>query len=588
MKSSMVAFPAAIPFFGHEGDGALNPLQSGQLPGIHWDWYEPQERDSALWSLPAATADLAASFEKGSPLRLSVVSLEDEQLRSLADELRRQGENVLVLDPNKQGLKDLASTLRQQGRRYDEIQFFSHGTDGSFRVGRNVVSSRTLWRHSGALETIGQALTPGGDLLLYGCNLAEGSKGKQLIERLATITGADVAASTDLTYANGESSDWDLEWSVGSVEERGFHDVLTGLNWQGSLGGDVSISSSTLSISNASGKIGVSQSSAGIYSITGDSPTTIASDVPINNVSISGVNFEVIGINLDNDTNDLLYPSAYEVDLTGLAGRTNNAGYQTNNDTITISGTINTFGGNINLKSLRNIRIQPSDTAHDVTLIDTRSWSNGLPEENAGALSILFTEDLPTPPLNIAVVAPPKFSGYLQIGNNGVNLGRTKIFAEDIDIRGGFSFTSDIKTGSSQADMALGNLIDSAAYGLENVLIPAMVKTATIGTELSFQNVDMISKGNIGIEVINELQQFSASYGSVLTSSLSLEFAAAVTTGKVEADLNINNSTLTSEIGNIKINLENSNETTADATLLLYPVDKDGKKIITRVLSLQQ
>ena len=104
--------------------------------------------------------------------------------------------------------------------------------------------------------------------MLYGCNLAEGTKGTQLIERLATITGADVAASTDLTYADGQSSDWDLEWSTGSIDSQPIHDLLTGLNWQGQLGGTASITGSELKVTGASGAVVVISKTPGFCAAT--------------------------------------------------------------------------------------------------------------------------------------------------------------------------------------------------------------------------------------------------------------------------------------------------------------------------------
>ena len=236
--------------FSDHRDQAFSPLGlPGQLHG--WSWDRPQEPFPVLGSLADPMDLLSTNLDKASPFQLSVVSLEDEELRALATELQRQGESVLVLDPSREGLNDLARILQQQGRRYEEIRIFGHGSDDNFRVGRNIVSTRSLWRYGGALETIGNAIRPGGDLLLYGCNLAGGIKGKQLIERLATITGVDVAASTDLTFAQGQSSDWDLEWSAGAIDDRAFHDLLTGLNWQGQLGGTANITSSESGINQA-------------------------------------------------------------------------------------------------------------------------------------------------------------------------------------------------------------------------------------------------------------------------------------------------------------------------------------------------
>lgn len=139
-----------------EHDQAFNPLGlSGQRHA--WSWDRHQDPPPVLGSLRDPFELFSADLDKASPLRLSVVSLEDDQLRALAAELRQQGETVLVLDPGSEGLNDLARTLQQQGRHYDEIQIFGHGGDDNFRVGRNNVSTRTLWRYSGALETIGAA-----------------------------------------------------------------------------------------------------------------------------------------------------------------------------------------------------------------------------------------------------------------------------------------------------------------------------------------------------------------------------------------------------------------------------------------------
>lgn len=49
------------------------------------------------------------------------------------------------------------------------------------------------------LAQIGAALNNAGDLLLYGCNVAQGELGQSFLARLAAATGADVAASDDLT-----------------------------------------------------------------------------------------------------------------------------------------------------------------------------------------------------------------------------------------------------------------------------------------------------------------------------------------------------------------------------------------------------
>lgn len=61
-------------------------------------------------------------------------------------------------------------------------------------------------------------LSETGDILLYGCNVAQGEAGARFIEQLSAYTGAEVAASTDYTGALALGGDWVLEASTGAIE----------------------------------------------------------------------------------------------------------------------------------------------------------------------------------------------------------------------------------------------------------------------------------------------------------------------------------------------------------------------------------
>ena len=74
----------------HSGLNQLGPGASpldiqGTFHGLTWD--RIQDPLLAMGSLIDPGALLSSSLDKASPLRLSVVSLEDDQLRALADEL---------------------------------------------------------------------------------------------------------------------------------------------------------------------------------------------------------------------------------------------------------------------------------------------------------------------------------------------------------------------------------------------------------------------------------------------------------------------------------------------------------------------
>lgn len=86
------------------------------------------------------------------------------------------------------------------------------------------------------LQAIGSSLTETGDILLYGCNVAQGDVGVSFVNSLAQITGADVAASDDLSGGPGQIGDSVLEVTTGSVES-GSYDLTSLISSLASLVG---------------------------------------------------------------------------------------------------------------------------------------------------------------------------------------------------------------------------------------------------------------------------------------------------------------------------------------------------------------
>ncbi len=126
---------------------------------------------------------------------------------------------VDIIDGASDGLDQIAARL--QGRSdIDAIHIISHGSAGSVYLGSGVIDSAALATHTSQLDGIGKSLTESGDILLYGCNVAAGNVGVQFIGSLALATGADVAASTDLTGAGALGGNWMLESSTSTIETR--------------------------------------------------------------------------------------------------------------------------------------------------------------------------------------------------------------------------------------------------------------------------------------------------------------------------------------------------------------------------------
>ncbi|WP_025919561.1 putative Ig domain-containing protein [Pectobacterium parmentieri] len=158
-----------------------------------------------------ATSDIAVA---GDTARKEVVfidtSLTDYQ--TLVDNVPT-GIEVVLLDGSKDGLSQLAEWAKTHSG-YDAIHVLSHGGEGELQLGSLTLDSKTADARAADLATLGAALTESGDLLLYGCEVAQ-SSGQSFVSLLAQITGADIAASNDTTGLGG---DWDLEIQTGVIE----------------------------------------------------------------------------------------------------------------------------------------------------------------------------------------------------------------------------------------------------------------------------------------------------------------------------------------------------------------------------------
>lgn len=127
---------------------------------------------------------------------------------------------IITLDADLDGVAQIADIL---GDRDDisAIHIVSHGGSGELLLGSEALNLDTMDALSTQLASWGDALAPGADILIYGCNVAEGDDGQAFVDQLAALTGADVAASDDITGSTELGGDTDLEVSSGPIETRG-------------------------------------------------------------------------------------------------------------------------------------------------------------------------------------------------------------------------------------------------------------------------------------------------------------------------------------------------------------------------------
>ena len=145
------------------------------------------------------------------------------------------GAEVVLLDANGDGLEQIADIL--DGRTgISAIHIISHGDAGELNLGTATLTQESMQgEYADELALIGGALGEAADILIYGCNFAEGIDGQHAADTLAGLTGADVAASTDLSGHADFGADWELEHQSGDIETTGVISELAQQQWRGLL-----------------------------------------------------------------------------------------------------------------------------------------------------------------------------------------------------------------------------------------------------------------------------------------------------------------------------------------------------------------
>ena len=136
--------------------------------------------------------------------------------------LDHQQADVVLLDPDRDGMEQIAATL--EGRTgIEAIHILSHGSSGELNLGNDIFNLESMnGEHADELATIKGALSAEADILIYGCDVGADKSGQAFIDALSTATGADIAASTDLTGAAKLGGDWELESRTGTLETDSF------------------------------------------------------------------------------------------------------------------------------------------------------------------------------------------------------------------------------------------------------------------------------------------------------------------------------------------------------------------------------
>ena len=210
-RPSLLALEARLMFDGAaavtEPAHAAEPV-AAPAPDTHVD------RPSDL----AATNTTSEVPTSSAPRAIAFVDTKVFNWQSLVAQLPPEVE-VITLDPARDELSQIVSAL--SGRHdISALHIISHGEAGALILGGQKITSDTLLTRQADLATIGKALGADGDILLYGCDIGQGTIGQAFINAIAGATAADVAASNDVTGAASVGGNWELEAQSGQIETK--------------------------------------------------------------------------------------------------------------------------------------------------------------------------------------------------------------------------------------------------------------------------------------------------------------------------------------------------------------------------------
>ena len=124
--------------------------------------------------------------------------------------------DVVVLDPNQNGLLQITDLLLRSYKEISELHFISHGSPGCLKLGSIQLNFNNISNYRNQLAALGLKLS-NASIMLYGCQVAAGNIGRAFIRELQQLTGATIKASATTTGSKSLGGNWNLEVSVGQT-----------------------------------------------------------------------------------------------------------------------------------------------------------------------------------------------------------------------------------------------------------------------------------------------------------------------------------------------------------------------------------
>ena len=492
------------------------------------------------------------------------------------DLLKAQAEGrpieVVVLETGRDGVEQITEALEAR-RDVGALHIVSHGSDGSLTLGSGKLNAYNLDKYRDAIASWQGSLTEDADLLIYGCDFAASAQGREMVETLSALTGADVAASNDQTGTENLGGDWELEYTAGDIDAQTAFSSELQESWQGTLVDYTVINTNDSGAGSLRDAINLSNTSVGvfdnIYFAIGSGQQTIS-------LTSGGLPTLSDAVNIDATTQPG-YVDKPIIELDGSGAGAGARGFEITADGNTIRGfVINRFATDGFYITSANNTIAGNFIGTDISGTTTAGFGNG---QNG---------------IEISGGGGGNVVGGLTVGDRNVISGNTESGVEldtsnNNTVLGNFigtDLTGTIDLGNTLNgvvvwDTADGNIIGGTVAAARNIIsgnevhgifITNAPNTTVLGNYIGTDVSGMVSLGNTDSAVSIEGTSAGAMIGGTLGGARNV--IAADAGGTTASGVRINASNVTVQGNYIGVN--------AAATASLR-IDNDAIKVMNEV-----
>ncbi len=167
----------------------------------------------------SVNADDAITTAQTPPSEVVIIDSKVPDIEQLLNDLEESTRNIeiLILDHDLDGIEQITDFLDSKVN-VSALHIVSHAETGAIQLGNLWLSDANMDGYSGAIASWQHAFQSDADILLYGCDLASSESGQNLLHAIASLTTADVTASSDDTGHASYGGDWILEHEVGVID----------------------------------------------------------------------------------------------------------------------------------------------------------------------------------------------------------------------------------------------------------------------------------------------------------------------------------------------------------------------------------